>query len=333
MGKIRKNAAGMPPLVFGHIYSSAPWGGGWLKTLFGRIDAPEVCSESWEISGHQFGMSVVAGGSFSGRTLASLAEEYGSDLVGTKAAAPSRFPLLFKLLDARRSLSVQVHPNAMAAAATGGEPKTEAWVVLAAAPGASLYAGVRRGVKEKLFREAVAQGEAIVGLLERHNVKAGDVLYIPGGVVHAIGAGCLIYEVQQSSNSTYRFYDWDRVDAYGRGRPLHLEQAFKALDLAFPPVAVHRAARERVDGANTWKSLVKCPSFRIHELELADEVALPMDGGSFVAVFALEGGVKIETDAGAVEVMRGGSALVPACSRTCALRARTSATRLIVTTL
>ena len=323
----------LPPFAFGHIYSSAPWGGEWLRALFNRTDAPEVCSESWEISGHPFGMSVVAGGALAGRTLASLVEEFGTMLVGSAAGEPSRFPLLFKLLDARRSLSVQVHPSSKTAAATGGEPKTEAWVVLAAAPGAALYAGVERGVTEAAFRDAVAQGEALVGLLARHSVKAGDVLYVPGGVVHAIGAGCLVYEVQQSSNSTYRFYDWDRVDAYGRGRPLHLEQAFKALDLTFPPVAVHRACEESVVGGNVWKSLVKSPSFRISELDLVDGLDMTLDGRSFVAVFALEGGVKLETDAGAVEVMRGSSALVPASSGRCRFKARTSATRLLVTTL
>ena len=323
----------LPPLAFNHVYSSAPWGGEWMRALFSRTDAPEVCSESWEISGHPFGMSVVAGGELAGRTLASLAEEFGPALVGTKAADPSRFPLLFKLLDARRSLSVQVHPSEKTAAATGGEPKTEAWFVLAAAPGAALYAGVQPGVTESAFRDAVAQGEALVGLLSRHSVKAGDVLYIPGGVVHAIGAGCLVYEVQQSSNSTYRFYDWDRVDAYGRGRPLHLEQAFKALDMTFPPVSVHRAKRVSEDGNNVWHSLARSPTFSIMELDLADSLELPSDGTTFTAVFALEGGVKIETDAGSVEVMRGGSALVPADSGRCSFRARTSATRLVVTTL
>ena len=323
----------LPPLAFNHVYSSAPWGGEWMRALFSRTDAPEVCSESWEISGHPFGMSVVSHGAFAGRTLASLSEEFGPELVGSKVADTARFPLLFKLLDARRSLSVQVHPSEKTAAATGGEPKTEAWVVLAAAPGAALYAGVQEGVTESVLRDAVAQGEAVVGLLSRHPVKAGDVLYIPGGVVHAIGAGCLVYEVQQSSNSTYRFYDWDRVDAYGRGRPLHLDQAFKSMDLSFPQVAVRRASDPRSDGGNTWTTLVESPFFKIRGLELADSIDFPLDGSTFVAVFALEGGVKLETKAGSVEVMRGGSALVPAGAGLCSFRARTSATRLIVTTL
>ena len=136
------------PLTFNHVYSSAPWGGGWIRTLFGRTDAPDICSESWEISGHPFGMSLMKTGPYAGCSLADLTTKFGVSLVGTKAPDPGRFPLLIKLLDARRTLSVQVHPSAANAALTGGEPKTEAWIVLAAAPGATLYAGAEPGTTE-----------------------------------------------------------------------------------------------------------------------------------------------------------------------------------------
>ncbi len=321
------------PLTFAHVYSSAPWGGGWIRTLFGRTDAPEICSESWEVSGHPFGMSRLRNGPYAGCSLAELAEEFGAALVGTKAPDPRRFPLLIKLLDARRSLSVQVHPNESNAALTGGEPKTEAWVVLAAAPGAALYAGAEPGTSEESFRAAVEHGEAMVGTLSRHAVKEGDALYIPGGVVHAIGAGCLIYEVQQSSNTTYRFYDWDRVDALGHGRPLHIEQAFKSLDLGFPPVHLHRARNPVEQGANIWRTYVRSPYFTIRELELRDELDIPLDGSTFLAIFALEGGVKVTSGGESAEIMRGSSAVVPAAAESCHLKARISATKLLVTML
>ena len=321
------------PLTFNHVYSSAPWGGGWIRTLFGRTDAPDICSESWEISGHPFGMSLMKTGPYAGCSLADLTKKFGVALVGTKAPDPGRFPLLIKLLDARRSLSVQVHPSTTNAALTGGEPKTEAWIVLAAAPGATLYAGAEPGTTEESFRAAAAHGEAMVGTLARHSVKDGDALYIPGGVVHAIGAGCLVYEVQQSSNTTYRFYDWDRVDALGNRRPLHIEQAFKSLDLGFPPVHLHRARDPEAQGNNIWRTYVHSPFFTIRELELKDEVEIKMDGSTFISFFVLEGGVKITSGGESVEAMRGASALVPAAAESCRLKARISATKLLVTTL
>lgn len=320
-------------LAFGNVYSSAPWGGGWIKALFARTDAPEVCSESWEVSGHPFGMSVVRDGPFAGRTLASLTEEFGEALVGTKAPDPKRFPLLVKLLDARRSLSVQVHPNERNAALTHGEPKTESWIVLAAAPGATLYAGVADGVTEAELREAVMHGEALVGTLRRHAVKAGDVLDIPGGVIHAIGAGCLIFEVQQSSNTTYRLYDWDRVDAYGHARALHEEQALKSIDFDFPPVNPHRATDEANARGNVWRSFVRTPAFVVRELVLNGDEPLEMDGSSFVALFVLDGSVKVRDAAASRHVMRGGSLLIPATAQDVVLSADIAGTRVLVTTL
>ncbi len=321
------------PLTFSHVYSSAPWGGGWIRTLFGRTDTPDVCSESWEISGHPFGMSQMRNGPYAGCSLADLTKKFGAALVGTKAPDPGRFPLLIKLLDARRTLSVQVHPNEANASRTGGEPKTEAWVVLAAAPGAALYAGVEPGTTEASLRAAVDHGEAMVGTLARHAVKDGDALYIPGGVVHAIGAGCLVYEVQQSSNTTYRFYDWDRIDALGNARPLHIEQAFQSLDLDFPPVHLHRARRAVAQGANIWRTYVQSPFFTIRELELKDEVEIPLDGSTFLSLFVLDGGVKVTSGGESEEAMRGASVLVPAAAGACRLKARISATKLLVTTL
>ena len=323
----------LSPLVFGNVYSAAPWGGRWIAALFGRTDAPEVCSESWELSGHPFGMSVVSKGVYAGRTLASLTEEFGSDLIGTKAPDKARFPLLVKLLDARRSLSVQVHPNLENAAATGGEAKTEAWYILAAAPGASLYAGTVAGAAAADFRAAAEQGETVIGMLKRHPAKAGDVLYIPGGVVHAIGAGCLVFEVQQSSNTTYRLYDWDRVDEKGVGRKLHIDESLKSIDYTFPEVKIQRANLELVEGANRWLTLVASPFFKLRELNLADSVKVAMDGSTFLSVFVLDGALKVSTPAGACHVLRGGGALVPAAAGGCELEADIAGTRLLVTTL
>lgn len=313
----------MIPLVFRHVYSSAPWGGGWLRSLFARTDAPEICSESWEISGHPYGMSVVDGGIYDGRTLDSLVREFGVKLIGTKAPDKNRFPLLIKLLDARRSLSIQVHPNDRNAEKTGGEPKTEAWVVLEAAPGAALYAGVAPKTNESEFRTAVDHGEALVGMLSRHRVNSGDVIYIPGGVVHAIGAGCLVFEVQQSSDTTYRLYDWDRIDSNGRARPLHIPQAMQSIDFNFPPVRPHRRR----------SLLVHSRYFTVRQIALRTLRKIRLNGSTFLAIFVLDGGVKITSGGASVEVMRGSSALVPADAKICEIDPRTTTTKIILTTL
>lgn len=328
------------PLAFSHTYTSAIWGGGAIRSRFDRPDTPDICAESWEISGHPAGMSVVKGGPCDGRTLASLVEEFGADLVGAKASDPNRFPLLIKLIDANRSLSVQVHPNETTAPLTGGEPKTEAWVVLGAAPGAALYAGTSPGVTFDAFRYAALGGDAIVTTLARHDVREGDAFFIPGGVVHAIDAGCLIYEVQQSSDTTYRIYDWGRVGPDGKPRQLHLEKALASVDRAMPQVRAVRAHDEIHKGAiATWRTYVSSPFFTIRELTFDSSVAcIDLDGSTFMALFALEGGATVECRGGVVGISKGESVLVPASAGTfriahaCATK-EGRPTRFLVTTL
>lgn len=323
------------PLVFSHTYTSAIWGGCAIRSRFGRTDTPDVCAESWEISGHPAGMSVVNGGPFDGRTLASLVDEFGVDLVGAKAPDPHRFPLLIKLIDANRSLSVQVHPNETTAPITNGEPKTEAWVVLGAAPGAALYAGTAPGVTFEAFRDAAINGDAIVPTLARHDVREGDAFFIPGGVVHAIDAGCLIYEVQQSSDTTYRIYDWGRVGADGKPRQLHLDKALASVDKSMPQVRAVRAHDEVREGAvATWRTYVSSPFFTIRELTINSGMAsIDLDGSTFMALFALDGGATVECKGGTVGISKGQSVLVPASAGAFRIAHATEATRMLVTTL
>ncbi len=303
-----------PILKFRPRYFSAPWGGRRIGSAYRRDGVPAVCSESWEISGHRSAPSVVVGGAFDGRTLDELAVELGRDLVGAKAPSPDRFPLLLKLIDAREALSLQVHPNERTAPLTGGEPKTELWYVLDAEPGAVLYAGFRRPTSERALRDAVAHGPQFVAALQKLSVSAGDALFIPGGMVHAIGGGSLIFEVQQSSDTTYRFYDWDRRDASGRGRELHLEQAFRSIDYALPPAAVWR------DGP------FSTPFFSVAVREVpVGGLTLRTDGTTFIAGFVFSG---------ATDVARlGESFLVPAAPTSVTLTAAAPGTRLLLVTL
>ena len=194
--------------------------------------------ESWEISGHCSSPSVVAEGPFAGRTLEELAAAYGSLLTGTKASDPTHFPLLFKIIAARDRLSVQVHPNESTCALTGGEPKTEMWHVLGGR--GPIFAGLRPGTTPAMVEEDVRTGH-FEETLVRHDAQDGLTLFIPGGLVHAIGEDVLLYEVQQSSDTTYRLYDWGRVDANGKPRQLHVAESLKSIDFSLPVPAARTA--------------------------------------------------------------------------------------------
>jgi len=211
----------IPAYRFG---AATPWGGEGLRVLFGKAIPDARTGESLEVSA----IPGLESRDEEGHPLSELIDTYGERLTGPGFARP--FPLLLKLLDARDTLSVQVHPDdAYAARAEHKMGKTEAWHILSAAPGAELVYGIRSGVTRAQLLEASQRGAAVEGLLRRVKVKAGETYYIPAGTVHAIGGGIVLYEIQQSSDVTYRFYDWGRRDRDGKPRELHLQ---KALDVA-----------------------------------------------------------------------------------------------------
>jgi mannose-6-phosphate isomerase len=319
------------PLVFEPVYKDYLWGGNRLAARYGRTGTPAVCAESWEIAAHPDGESVVAAGRFAGRGLAALAAGFGAALTGTRAPEPHRFPLLFKLIDAHDRLSVQVHPNNENAGRTGGEPKTEMWFVLDRAPGASLYAGLAEGVTPASLRAALADGTA-ASLLVELPVEPGQALFIPGGLVHAIGAGCLIYEVQQNSNTTYRLFDWNRTGADGKPRDLHIEENFKTIDWSLPAPQMTAPAPLQLEGAGRWSSVAACEFFDVRRLDLAAPLDVAVDGTSFHALFAVEGRATVEAGGERVALRAGQSALVPADAGTYILTPDPSAS-LLVTTL
>ena len=207
--------------------SLTPWGGEKLNTLYHKSAPPETPGESLEVSCIPGLESMDS----QGNTLPEMIDRFGERLVGGYAGKP--FPLLLKIIDAREALSVQVHPDNGYAACEGKLGKTEAWLILDAAPGAELIYGLQPGVTHAQLEAAFTVGGPVSGLLRRVPVKAGDVVYIPAGCVHAIGAGITLYEIQQSSDITYRFYDWDRRDKAGNARPLHIRQALEVTDVSF----------------------------------------------------------------------------------------------------
>ncbi len=221
------------PMTFTPVLKNYIWGGRHLEAL-GRELPPGIIAESWEIAAHEDGAAVVNNGRFAGKLLTEVQAELGLALIGKKCAwaqERGKFPLLIKLLDANRPLSVQVHPDdAYALTHEGNElGKTEMWVVLRAEPDAELILGVTKGTTPELFRAGIENGR-LEPYLHRIKVKKGDHVCVPAGSLHAIMGGLLIAEIQQNSNTTYRVYDWNRLGADGQPRPLHIDKALDVIN-------------------------------------------------------------------------------------------------------
>lgn len=315
-------------LRFAPIYKDYLWGGDRIATRYGRNATPTPCAESWEISAHPDGDSAVRGGPLDGRTLSSLVDEFGRALLGARAPSPTRFPLLIKIIDARQALSVQVHPSPADPAANPADYKNECWHVLDAEDGSTIFAGIVPDIKgrEALAALAASNPKALGTALVRHTPRAGETLYIPAGLVHAIGAGALIYEVQQNSNATYRLYDWDRRGADGKPRALHLDAAIRSIDFSLPPPRFV-APVQGEDGA----LCLETPFFTIREFRAATK--RHPAGASFEAVFVKEGAWRIEADGAAETLNPGDSLLVAANCAEYGLAPTTPRAAALVTTL
>lgn len=247
------------PLTFQPLYKHRIWGGRTLESKLGRaLPAETLIGESWELVDREEDQSVVDRGPHAGKTLHELWTAHRAAVFGPHAPALPRFPLLAKILDAREKLSVQVHPPAHLAASLEGEPKTEMWYLLDADAGADLFVGFRNGVTRESFEASLKTG-ACAELLHRLPVERNDFIFIPSGRCHAIGAGCFIIEIQQNSDTTYRVFDWNRVDAAGKPRELHVPESLASIDFAD-----HEPALGEPDG----ETLVRCDHFRVDRWEL-----------------------------------------------------------------
>ena len=231
------------------IFKDYLWGGDRLRRLFQKKVPFDVCAESWEVSDRKEGQSVIENGPYKGKTLHELLEILGSkDLLGHEDELD--FPLLIKILDAHKLLSVQVHPSEE----QSSEPKTEMWYVLDATKDAFVYVGVKPGVDMETVRRALHNAD-IEAVLEKLPVKPGDVIYIPAGTIHAIGPGCLMLEVQQSSNSTYRLYDWGRLGPDGKPRELHITEGLACLNIDAPSTITKERPVKEKEGYTVEKLL------------------------------------------------------------------------------
>ena len=220
-------------------------------------DPVQPFGESWEISARDEADSRVRSGKFAGQTLKQLWQnpETRAEIFGPRAPSGDRFPLLCKILDARDKLSIQVHPPASVAEKLGGEPKTEVWYIAHAEPGAELYVGLKEGVTDEIFHHALEKGTA-ESLVHAIPVKAGQHIFIPSGRLHAIGAGLLIYEIQQNSDTTYRVYDWNRTGLDGKPRDLHVSESLQCIDFS--------DVEPKMDSAK-WSLLTECEHFRLEK--------------------------------------------------------------------
>ncbi len=292
------------PLLLDPALHVKVWGGRKLEARLNKtLPSADPYGEAWELhdSAH------IANGALNGRTIAEALALYGHDLVGAAHDPALGMPLLAKFLDARAWLSVQVHPNDEQARRLENEPrgKTEAWYVIDAEPGAQLVIGVQPGVSKADLRAAI-ESNTLEALLVYAEVRAGDLLFVAANTIHALGPGILIYEIQQSSDITYRLYDWGRADLTGVPRTLHIDKGIDVARLGDLPTIQHfDDAPEAV--------IVDSPFFqtRRHHLDGA-AVDLATDG-AFHILTCIDGAIQIESSAGALTLDNGRSALIPAC--------------------
>lgn len=297
---------------FTDIFKETLWGGHRILPYKGlRADETSI-GESWELSGMSGNESVVQGGTYDGLTLTQLIEEGGSDLLGKDnyARFGKKFPLLIKFIDAAQPLSVQVHPNDELAMRRHGCPgKTEMWYVVDAAPGAYLLDGFSRQVTPDEYAARVAD-QTLPEVLRRYEVKAGDVYYLPAGRVHSIGTGCFICEIQQSSDVTYRIYDFGRTDSQGRPRQLHVEEAKEAIDYA---VAAAEESLSVVE--NEPVELVHSPFFTTSVYRLTEPMECDYSElDSFVILICTEGTCRVACGGESVVLTAGHTLLVAAAA-------------------
>ena len=316
--------------MFAPVYKSYLWGGGKIARYFKRESTPKICAESWEISAHLDGMSIVSEGAFQGSSLDQLVQRFGTDLTGTQAPQSNKFPLLFKIIDARCKLSVQVHPNNSNAHLTGGQPKTEMWYVLECDEGSSLYAGLVETTTQQSLEAALSKGTVADQLIEL-SVHPDQVLFIPGGLVHAIGEGCLIYEVQQSSNTTFRIFDWNRTDAEGHPRQLHIKESLATIDWDLKPPTMVSPEPEASGNGARLSNLVSCEFFKMKKLELTGSTEIKHNGESFTTLFMSSGSASLKCGELTCNLKQGASALIPASVKSYTLKTTTTASILITT--
>lgn len=303
---------GLYPLKFTPIYKDKIWGGNKIRSVlnkdFGNLPN---CGESWELSGLDGNISIVSNGYLAGNSIEELIEVYMGDLIGDQLfdTFGTEFPLLIKFIDANDDLSIQVHPdNEMAAERHNSNGKTEMWYVIQADKGSKLQLGFSQEVDQEKYIDKLNKAE-LTDILNFEEVTSGDVYFMPAGRVHAIGKGILLAEIQQTSDITYRIYDYDRRDDKGNLRELHTELALDAIDYTLYP----EYKTQYQPKSNESVELVACEYFTTNLLEINKPIEKDYNKlDSFIIYMCLDGVASIETESGNESIVKGETILIPA---------------------
>lgn len=290
------------------------WGGNRLREEYGKKMDSDKIAESWELSCHKDGQSVIEGGEFDGKTLSEYIDAKGKFVLGTNCERFEYFPILIKLIDAKDNLSVQVHPsNEYALRVEGEYGKTEMWYIVDCNEGAELLYGFKHEIGEEEFAERI-KNNTLLEVTNNVPVHKGDVFFIESGTLHAIGKGILIAEIQQNSNTTYRIYDYGRVGADGKPRQLHIDKAVEVTDRIPPKYpTTAQGAPEKVEGG--VKTLLRsCEYFNVNKLAVDGAMKLNADDKSFKSLLFLDGKAEIVSADGKAAAVKGDSFFVPAGS-------------------
>ena len=301
-----------------NIYQLSPsfkdyfWGGHRLNDLFGKESPYKVTAESWELSAHPDGQSTICGGVFDGRYFGDLVSEYGAEICGWKSNVFDRFPILIKFIDATNALSVQVHPFDDYAFVNENEfGKNEVWYIMDAKPNAFLYCGFSKDVTKEEIKEHLLNN-TITEILNKVPVKTGDVIFVPAGVIHAIGEGLFICEIQQNSNSTYRVFDFGRLDEDGNQRELDIDKALDVLSLNRFMPSTNGLETVTTDESTEIQKLCLCKYFESAKYDVKDKTSIVVDDSSFVSIVFLKGNATIRCNAEILRANAGDSFFVPA---------------------
>jgi mannose-6-phosphate isomerase len=297
------------PLQFEPILKERIWGGEKLKTLLNKPITSAITGESWELSTVEGDVSVVANGEWKGKLLTEIINDSPDEILGTAVHARfgKQFPLLFKYLDAREDLSIQVHPNdELAKKRHNSFGKTEMWYIMQADDDARIIVGFKEKSNASDYLENL-ENKTLLSILDDVKVKSGDVFFLETGTVHAIGAGLVVAEIQQTSDITYRLYDFDRVDANGNTRELHVDLALEAIN--YDKVETKKEYTKNINSSN---EIVDCPYFTTNFIPLDGEISVSKSGKTFTVYMCTEGTFELEYNNSKIQYKKGDTVLIPA---------------------
>lgn len=297
------------PLQFDPILKERIWGGEKLKTELNKPITSSITGESWEISTVKGDISIIANGALKGKSLMDVINDNPNEILGTEIYTRfgKQFPLLFKYLDAREDLSIQVHPNdALAKKRHDSFGKTEMWYIMQADEDARIIVGFKENSNAAEYLENL-ENKTLLSILDDVKVKSGDVFFLETGTVHAIGAGLVVAEIQQTSDITYRLYDFDRVDAQGATRELHVDLALDAINYN-----VVQTKKEYSKDVNESNVVVDCPYFTTNFIPLDGNISVQKDGKSFTVYMCIDGEFEIQCNDAVYNYKKGDTLLIPA---------------------